>query len=71
MNDDGKTIVECWRDRIRIASNEFTAPATAAGPGLPLSRQEAIKRAHEGLSTERLAGPPFHGIRFDIRFERP
>jgi hypothetical protein len=57
--------VKCWRGGQLLADYEFLVPGSAASPPIP-DRDMLIAEAQSNLTNERLAGPPYDGIRFEI-----
>ena len=58
--------VDCFRGDVLIASYPFGYGQTLE-PTPPPSNESLVVGAKTNLSTERLAFPPFDGIRFVVR----
>lgn len=63
---DTTIYVDCLRDGKLIMTYDFLCPATL-GPSAPPADEQLILQAKGNLSAERLATPPFEGIKFRVR----
>jgi hypothetical protein len=66
MSVDTTIFVDCFRDGTLMRTYDFLCPATL-GPTTPPRDEDLILEAKNNLSTERLAAPPYDGIRFVVR----
>jgi hypothetical protein len=66
MTDLRKVYVKCWRGSQLLATYEFGVPASQAAPPILPDRDTLIAAAQTDLTNDRLAGPPYDGIRFQI-----
>ena len=66
MRGNTTIYVDCLRDGMLIRTYDFLCPATL-GPSAPPADEQLILQAKDNLSTERLAAPPFEGIKFEVR----
>jgi hypothetical protein len=61
--------VHCYREGSLLRSYDFGIPVPADPRALMLpSRDELEAQAKTHLTTERLAFPPYEGIRFEIEY---
>ena len=71
-SDMRKVWVHCYQRSTRIASYDFGVgiPADPSEMKLP-SNESLVNQAKTFLTNERLAFPPYHGIRFEVRWDHP
>lgn len=67
MRNDLTIYVDCLRDGRLIRTYDFLCPASLAFPPLPPADEKLILEAKSNLTTERLATPPYAGIKFQVR----
>jgi len=67
MRDDITIFVDCKRDGEVIRTYDFLCPASQASPPVLPPDDHFIEQAKTNLSNERLAAPPFAGMKFIIR----
>jgi hypothetical protein len=58
-------IVRCWRGKELLAAYELPCGESLGPTSLP-DRAGLIAEAQTNLTNERLAGPPYDGIRFEV-----
>ena len=58
-------VVECIRVGEVIARYRFGLPSTL-GPSVPPSHDELVNEAKMNLANQRIAGPPYAGITFNV-----
>jgi hypothetical protein len=61
-----KVYVKCWRGSQLLATYECGVPASKAAPPILPDGDTLIAEAQANLVNDRLAGPPYDGIRFQI-----
>ena len=61
-----KVYVKCWRGSQLLATYECATPASQAAHSTLPNRDTLIAEAQANLANDRLAGPPYDGIRFQI-----
>lgn len=62
-------LVDCVKDGTVIRTYDFLSPDSSAAPGTP-DHDHLISECKNNLMVERLAKPPFEGIKFIVRLER-
>jgi hypothetical protein len=67
MSGDITIFVDCMHDGKLVRTYDFLCPANLAGPPVLPSDEYFIEKTKTNLSNERLAAPPFSGIKFVIR----
>ena len=65
MSDVVPVFVDCWRDGKLLASYEFGYGRAQDGSGSPPDAS-FVAEAKDNLTNERLARPPYEGIRFQV-----
>jgi hypothetical protein len=58
--------VKCWRGGQLLATYEFGVPGSAAAPPILPDTATLTAEAQTNLANERLAFPPYDGIRFEV-----
>jgi hypothetical protein len=66
MRNDMTIYVDCLRDGKLIRTYDFLCPASLGLPPSPPPHEQLILEAKGNLSSERLATPPFEGIKFKV-----
>jgi len=64
------TWVHCYRDGTLLRSYDFGAPLPVDASAFQWPSRESLEaEVKTNLTTERLAFPPYEGIRFEIEYE--